>query len=619
MDAPTKQPEVFESPTTRQLSNRLGAASPENADGRRIRGRQRDISWALIALTVPMMLLSYFILFLVFHYRVNPHQFVTPNLAFNTTHKDSGVIYLDFSATIFITLASWSSTLAPLLVGFIVTLISYPVARSILHAAESGDTAELLTPYELSLVLRILASSGLGSLWQWLSYTLRWGRKREKRSKALKTMTTTLALGLLLSFLVLLTDSWLHFATETVLINLTTLRNPDTPPSYSFALTPACATLGNDCIFNHSEYTPTQDALDDTSKTTRIKTHTDDLDSETYTYLGPPQDPGLNSLDYTARSFAVKTSCTLLEDRCPRSVMKLNDGTDAWSCLDLLISLEDMYNPLYQMFFYTNSSMTQNSTVGTLDSNPFYFALLVHVFTVFMVLEPGNCSTSVYDLEYTSVDNRITRFTPTISNLSVSNMIKRSSQFQQFATVANFQAITTAMIPPYSYPIIDHTAQTFNLTALSLSFSRIFLAMAIQSFKPVPVIEYQVREPHLVARVPIAPLSAHLIANMLFVALGLVLAVKAARALHHDVGELQARLGIPALVAALFEDRAWRPVAHIEDMFDERHGIVGVRVDFGPQAEGGWGFGAAMGEGGTLLGSESELGSTRGRGEEESG
>jgi hypothetical protein len=74
------------------------------------------------------------------------------------------------------------------------------------------------------------------------------------------------------------------------------------------------------------------------------------------------------------------------------------------------------------------------------------------------------------------------------------------------------------------------------------------------------------------------------------VLLGIILAIVALIAVRGNTGEAQARLSIPALVAALFEVRMARPVNEVEDMFEERHGERGPRIGFAKAVEGGWVF-----------------------------
>jgi hypothetical protein len=139
--------------------------APVNENGSRpnsvrMCGRSKDILFAFGVLTVPMLIFSALLLGLIYHFRIVHNSFVSSNLRLNTTHDESNVIYVRLSATTLTTIASWSSTVAPILVGCAVTLISYPVARGILLAGQDNKPKDLPTPYQLSLMLRMLAGIG---------------------------------------------------------------------------------------------------------------------------------------------------------------------------------------------------------------------------------------------------------------------------------------------------------------------------------------------------------------------------------------------------------------------------------------------------------------------------
>jgi hypothetical protein len=163
-----------------------------------MRGRAKDILLAFFALTVPMIALSAALLALIYHYRIVRNEFISSNLRLNTGQDDSKVVYVKFSATALTQVASWSSTLAPILVGFAITLISYPVARSILLARQNNDKRALPTPYQFYLMLRMVANGSPIALWYWIKYTTGWTGRRERQGKPLKTMTWILSLSVIL-------------------------------------------------------------------------------------------------------------------------------------------------------------------------------------------------------------------------------------------------------------------------------------------------------------------------------------------------------------------------------------------------------------------------------------
>lgn len=170
----------------------------DRASGRRMRGRYLDILFSFLVMTIPMLAFSALLLGLIYQYRIVRREFPSENLSFVGRDDEASAVYVRLSATTLITVASWSSTIAPLLVGFSLTLLSYPIARTLLHAGHGNRPDELPTPFQLSLMLRMLTSGGPGSLWHWLTYAVGWGGRRQPQPSVLKRMTMMLCLGTLL-------------------------------------------------------------------------------------------------------------------------------------------------------------------------------------------------------------------------------------------------------------------------------------------------------------------------------------------------------------------------------------------------------------------------------------
>ena len=112
--------------------------------------------------------------------------------------NDHNVIYVDMSATILTTVASWSSTMAPLVLPFLLTLVSFPVARTMMRASQNGDRARQPTPYQLALILKLLSNASLGSLWRCITYLFTSTKKRAALTKPLAVMTWLLLMASLL-------------------------------------------------------------------------------------------------------------------------------------------------------------------------------------------------------------------------------------------------------------------------------------------------------------------------------------------------------------------------------------------------------------------------------------
>lgn len=166
------------------------AASSEQS-GRRISGAHSDIWIACAVISLPMMVLSGVLLGLVFYYRVSPNSSTSAEFRLSQpTNHDRSAYLVDFSATRLITIASWTSSVAPLLSGFVMTLLSFPTARRISQSSERNRAPSLPTPYQLSLYLALLSGS-FGSLWQWAKY--RCWRQREGQASVVGTLVIGLA------------------------------------------------------------------------------------------------------------------------------------------------------------------------------------------------------------------------------------------------------------------------------------------------------------------------------------------------------------------------------------------------------------------------------------------
>ena len=178
-------------------SPRLGASSafadPLMTNGSFPKKNSRaytDMVIACLVISVPMMVLSGGLLGIIYVYRVIQTEsdlLVLPSS--NGVDSDPSAYLVNYSATRLITIASWTSTVAPLFPGFVMTLLSFPAARRLLRTSQAGQDESLPTPYQLGLYLQVLGG-GMGALWQWMKYGL-WS-KRERQAP----VVTHLILGL---------------------------------------------------------------------------------------------------------------------------------------------------------------------------------------------------------------------------------------------------------------------------------------------------------------------------------------------------------------------------------------------------------------------------------------
>ncbi len=139
-------------------------------------GGRRAIYLALACILIPMLGLSALLVGLVYRHQIARYStMVRPLVLLQQSDLDDSAYYVRLNATTFATIASWSSTVAPLLVMAAMSLASFPVARS-LKEKSSAAIPDLPTPFQLSLLLESLNGS-IMSVWRLLGYR-RWRHKQ---------------------------------------------------------------------------------------------------------------------------------------------------------------------------------------------------------------------------------------------------------------------------------------------------------------------------------------------------------------------------------------------------------------------------------------------------------
>lgn len=158
----------------------------------------------MIVLSIPLLALSAVLLALVFKHQVNsdPPLFdigtdqtipFIDNKGTSDFAADGNAYYVNYDATRLITVASWSSTVAPLLPGFVLALLSFPIAKQMLDGSTAQRRSQsLTTPYQTSLLLALYGGS-IGSLWPTAKYFF-WP-SREHLSPGTKTAITGLCIS----------------------------------------------------------------------------------------------------------------------------------------------------------------------------------------------------------------------------------------------------------------------------------------------------------------------------------------------------------------------------------------------------------------------------------------
>lgn len=201
--------------------------------------------------------------------------------------------------------------------------------------------------------------------------------------------------------------------------------------------------------------------------------------------------------------------------------------------------------------------------------NPFYFATGARLATTkALATDPEAavhdeqssafillCTSAVYELTYNSVNGSVVNGTYTIANDTLSTNIRWTLiNVQAYSQNALESAwISGAQQANTSQELADFFAQRFSETALS---------MIVGITQPALNIAERTRDHLLVTRLPKAPFFTLIVLNLLYAVLGVLLAVVAVASHPRKTRNVQARLSIAGLVAALFESNTSASIGH---------------------------------------------------------
>ena len=152
----------------------------------RIGGANREIALALLAVAFPMLLLSAILLGVVFANRVDQKDLWFRSLEYPSAADDTSAFYIHYEAARFATVASWTSSVAPLLSSFVMLLFSFSAANG-LRPANSSHANSQPTPFQFNLLLQALGG-GLGAVVSLLGYG-----KWKRRAKLVRVVVSTYA------------------------------------------------------------------------------------------------------------------------------------------------------------------------------------------------------------------------------------------------------------------------------------------------------------------------------------------------------------------------------------------------------------------------------------------
>ncbi len=182
MESSEKEPHLSSYISLKQLELLPGASSPTTSESeeiagthRRISGAKTDIILALTYVLVPSLGLSSLLIGLVVGHRIHTHQPDDGPFSFRQrSNGDDNAYYVNVNGTSPATIASWTSTLGPILAFSIMTLASFPIARK-LQDNSRNQSADLPTPFQLSMLFQALTAIA-SSFWTLFLYR-KWNHK----------------------------------------------------------------------------------------------------------------------------------------------------------------------------------------------------------------------------------------------------------------------------------------------------------------------------------------------------------------------------------------------------------------------------------------------------------
>jgi hypothetical protein len=277
---------------------------------------------------------------LIFGYRVKSADSLFAPVSNSNALSNNAVVLVNYSATRIAFVASWASTLAPLLASFIMNLSSFQTALVMFRSSSGPNQHDLPTPYQYSLLVGLcLASSG--RLRRYFSYSKEDG---VVIPPVLRRAARTLTLTLVLAVVVFAADTALHYTTST--INFDQISITPTPQTHAYgrALSEECLTLNRSANFglpcsrngivsstDYDEYVAGQNEIfyllhgtSNISQIVRVDAPEEDQQSsnnsnntKAQVALLLPQTANLSPYrDYRATTAGVITECTPISSEC---------------------------------------------------------------------------------------------------------------------------------------------------------------------------------------------------------------------------------------------------------------------------------------------------------------
>lgn len=589
--------------------------SPHQDEPCHTRQLLRAIILPTIIVVVPMTLLIAALLGLIFGYRVKSDDSLFSQISNTDLLENRGVFLVNYSATRIVFVASWASTLAPLLAGFVMNLDSFYAALLMIRSSAGIGQHDLPTPYQYSLLVGLCLAS-IGRLRRYFSYS---GEKDVVIPPVLRRTARTLSLTLFLACVVFAADSAVHYTTSTIAFDEISISS--TRQAYGRGLSEACLTLnrsenyGLPCSRNGVVAVEDYNAYVTGQNEIFILNHAESNISEIRLVDPPasqnaakvalliPQHAGLNPLrDFRAETAGIVTTCTpITNTKCRwidgnplENYSQFNCSDNFWGILGKKMVIDDTGTALadpdvpvlgfkpssgmqYAYFKDADLSIPYDS-VGDLqpvlsDSeliNPVYFGFAARFASVSqkagvnMTLDPGvhkgltatldvvlQCQYTTYAVDYNWVDSKAY-----INTMTPSPNGTIAEIFHGYALTGSFSAFDNDLQDLFLKAVLSQNSQELAETFANDYSSRV-MGVIGPFLSQRENIQEQTRTVLLVAKVPKIPLAFLVACCLAYVLFGIAAAARAYKALNTlDVRDLAFRFSLPALALHAFRDKA---------------------------------------------------------------
>ncbi|KIV81806.1 hypothetical protein PV11_03960 [Exophiala sideris] len=329
----------------RQLDHHLNEGRDNGLHDWKNRKLFKTIMPPTVAICLPMALLSTALLTIVYLYKVDIQASLFGPIV--SQQGSPSHVLVNFSATRLLFLASFLSTVAPLLGSFIMSLCSLSASRELSTASSAGEYLKLPTPFQMSLLVGILVASS-AQLRSYLSYGL-FRRQRPSIPPVLHHAASMIILSVLMATCVFIADTVLHYTTSTIeleQIHIPTKSFQELGRGISeFCLTFNRTSSGFPCSvefgFTDPNYVFEQEEAvrlaHNTSQLSQIQMATvEEISSAEVAYLIPQDQTVTPNSDYHATTIGVSTSCQFVPPQsCGMAVWGPDDIYTNFSCTDM--------------------------------------------------------------------------------------------------------------------------------------------------------------------------------------------------------------------------------------------------------------------------------------------